>query len=295
MRFWGSFPIGNSPRAVFLSCSLLGALANAAQIFVGADIWLLLSSRCATGLFLAGIYPVGMKIAAGWYREDLPKALGLLVGALVIGTALPHLVRGLGYALRWEGVVLSISVIAAIGGITMYALVPDGPFLAAGSKFNPKTLVAIFRSRAFRASSFGYFGHMWELYAFWAFVPPALLAYGSRSGSQFDVSVLSFAVIAAGAIGCIGGGFLALRVGSAPVAFAQLTISGLFCLVSPWLFQAEPTLFVGALVLWGIVVVGDLPQFSSLNAGYASREYVGSALTVANCIRFAVRSVASSC
>jgi MFS family permease len=168
-----------SPRATFLACSLLGAACNATAALVDGSIPLLLSARFAVGFFLAGIYPVGMKIASGWYQRDLGKALGWLVGALVVGTALPHLIRGLGQSLPWQAVMLSVSAVAALGGLLMYALVPDGPFLSAGAKFNPGSLAAVFRSPGFRASSFGYFGHMWELYACWAFVPPAIGAYAA--------------------------------------------------------------------------------------------------------------------
>jgi len=230
-----------------------------------------------------------MKIASGWFRQDLGRALGFLVGALVLGTALPHLIRGLGQTLPWEAVMLSVSAIAALGGAMMFALVPDGPFLVAGSKFDPGALAAIFRSPAFRASSFGYFGHMWELYAFWAFVPPALVAYATQAGvSGLNISMLAFAVIAAGGLGCVVGGHLSLRLGSGRVAFAQLAMSGLCCLASPLMFDAAPALFVAFLVFWGIVVVGDSPQFSALNARYAPLAQVGSALTIANCIGFGI-------
>jgi predicted MFS family arabinose efflux permease len=280
-----------SPRATFLTCSLLGAACNACAYLVGSSIALLLSARFAVGFFLAGIYPVGMKIASGWYRGDLGKALGWLVGALVLGTALPHLVKG-GQSLSWQMVMLSVSAIAALGGLLMYALVPDGPFLGPSTTFNPRSLATVFRSTGFRASSFGYFGHMWELYAFWAFVPPALAAYAARSpGGGINVSLLSFAVIAAGAIGSVAGGYAALRLGSARVAFAQLAASGLCCLVSPALFALPPPLFVSALLLWGIVVVGDSAQFSALNARHAPADQVGSALTIANCIGFAISIV----
>ena len=125
-----------SPRATFLTCALLGAASNGCSYFLPGEVSLLLLTRFATGFFLAGIYPVGMKIASGWYRHDLGKALGFLVGALVLGTALPHLIKGLGHALPWDAVMLSVSAIAAAGGVMMYALVPDGPFLppARGSR-----------------------------------------------------------------------------------------------------------------------------------------------------------------
>jgi predicted MFS family arabinose efflux permease len=281
-----------SPRATFLVCSLLGAACNASSYFLEGDVSLLLAARFGAGFFLAGIYPVGMKIATGWYRRDLGMALGLLVGALVLGTALPHLIRGLGQSLPWQTVMLGVSAIAVLGGFLMYALVPDGPYLVAGAKFDPKSLATIFRSSGFRASSFGYFGHMWELYAFWAFVPPILVAYAARRGdASFNISLLAFAIIGAGAIGCAAGGYLSLRVGSARVAFAQLSASGLCCLLSPLLFYAGPTLFVPFLLFWGVVVAGDSPQFSALNARYAPAEQVGSALTIANCIGFGISIV----
>ena len=281
-----------SPRSTYLTCALLGAACNASAYLVDGSIALLLSARFAVGFFLAGIYPVGMKIASGWYQRDLGKALGWLVGALVVGTALPHLIRGLGQSLPWQTVMLSVSAIAALGGLAMYAAVPDGPFLRAGAKFNPGSLATVFRSPGFRASSFGYFGHMWELYAFWAFVPPALAPYAARSpGAGFDISLLSFAVIAAGAIGSVAGGYLALRWGSARTGFVQLAASGLCCLLSPFLLGLPPALFVSVLLFWGIVVVGDSAQFSALNARHAPADQVGSALTIVNCIGFAISIV----
>lgn len=281
-----------SPRATFLVCSLLGAACNAVAYLLDGSASLLIAARFGAGFFLAGIYPVGMKIASGWYRRDLGMALGFLVGALVLGTALPHLIRGLDQSLPWQTVMLSVSAIAALGGLLMYVLVPDGPFLVGGATFDPRSLATIFRSAGFRASSFGYFGHMWELYAFWAFVPPILVAYAARTANlSFNISLLAFAIIAAGAVGCIVGGYFSLRVGSARVAFAQLSASGLCCLLSPLIFFAGPMLFLPFLLFWGVVVAGDSPQFSALNACYAPADQVGSALTIANCIGFGISIV----
>lgn len=278
-----------SPRRVFLVCALLGAAANGAASITGASLPLLLASRFATGFCLAGIYPVGMRIAAAWYNRDLGRALGFLVGALVLATALPHLIRGLGQQLAWQDVVLAVSAIAAAGGVAMYVLVPDGPYLKRGARFDPWAVVASFKSADFRASSLGYFGHMWELYAFWAFVPVylAMLA-GNAGAAPSSLSLQAFAVIAAGALGCAAGGVISQRIGSARVARAQLLTSGLCCLVSPLAVGLPLPMALAFLVVWGVTVAGDSPQFSAMNARTAPPQLVGSALTIVNCIGFAI-------
>ncbi|MGQ0524790.1 MAG: MFS transporter [Betaproteobacteria bacterium] len=277
-----------SPRIVFFVCSLLGGVSGLG-IFNASDFFKLLLSRFLTGFFLAGIYPVGMKIAAGWYRSGLGSAIGFLVGALVLGTAFPHLLKGLGQAIAWETVTVAVSATAVIGGLAMLRFVPDGPHLTQGARFDPAALAVIFRSRDFRASALGYFGHMWELYAFWAFMPFAITAHAAQTpGADLNVAFWSFLVIAAGAVGCAVGGVLSLTVGSARVAFVQLFASGVCCLASPLLYYAPTPAFLAFLVFWGVVVVGDSPQFSALNAQNAPRALVGSALTIANCIGFAI-------
>jgi len=277
-----------SPRRVFFVCSLAGAAANLGVAFVAHGYASLLALRFVTGFFLAGIYPVGMRIAAGWYQRGLGNAIGLLVGALVVGTAFPHLLRGLGRSLPWQDVTTAVSLIAAAGGALMLLFVPDGPYLAQSTRFDPRALAVIFRSTRFRASAFGYFGHMWELYPFWAFVPLVIAAHASARSETLNVPLTAFAVIAAGFVGCAAGGLLSLRIGSARVAFAQLLASGICCVVSPWMFAASTPAFLAFLVFWGAVVVGDSPQFSALNAQNAPRELVGSALTIANCIGFSI-------
>jgi MFS family permease len=171
----------------------------------------------------------------------------------------------------------------------MLLLVPDGPHLRAGAKFDPTAFATIFRSAEFRASAFGYFGHMWELYAFYAFLP-VLLAV--RLGSDAPmVSVWSFVTIGAGFVGCVVGGYLSRVIGSGRVAFMQLSASGLCCLTSPLAFLAPLPVFLAFLAFWGVVVAGDSPQFSTLNARSAPPMLVGSALTIANCVGFSVTIV----
>ncbi|MBS0243949.1 MAG: MFS transporter, partial [Proteobacteria bacterium] len=278
-----------SPRIVFLVCALLGAAFNAAALVIGTRLWPLLALRFMTGVFLAGIYPVGMKIASGWFDRDLGRALGFLVGALVLGTAMPHLI---GARFGWQEVTVSVSLLAAAGGFSMYAFVPDGPHLRSGARFDPMALLSIFKKPEFRASSFGYFGHMWELYAFWAFIPVYVHSYLGPDARASIISSWSFAIIAAGAVGCIGGGVLSLRYGSARIAFLQLMLSGLCCLLSPLAFQMPHFGMMAFLLIWGVVVVGDSPQFSALNAHYAPSQMVGSALTIVNCLGFAITIVA---
>lgn len=282
-----------SPRFIFLACALTGAVTNLGLLVDGASLGLLLGSRFATGVCLAGIYPIGMKIAAGWYDTDLGRSLGYLVGALVLGTALPHLVRALGHELAWENVILIVSAVAVAGGILMALFVSDGPHQKPGGGFDPSAFTSIFGSPDFRASAFGYFGHMWELYAFWVFVPVFLAAYAethSLSGA-FSIPVWSFVVIAAGALGCVGGGLIAARIGSGRVAFAQLATSCLCCLLSPFAFLAPVPVMLAFLIVWGVTVAGDSPQFSTMNARAAPPDRVGSALTIANCIGFAITVV----
>lgn len=277
-----------SPRWVFFACSLIGALANIALLAAPEGLPGLLLLRFVTGFFLAGIYPVGMKIAAGWYEKGLGRALGYLVGALVVGTAFPHLIRSTGAELPWQQVMIGVSGLAAFGGMVMLVLVPDGPHLPKGSIFNPRALIIIFQSKSFRASAYGYFGHMWELYTLWAFIPVWLLAYGEMNGINLNVSLWSFLVIGIGFFGCAIGGVISIKTGSAKVAASQLAVSGICCLLSPLFFNADFVLFIFFLLIWGVTVIGDSPQFSALNAENAPREYVGSALTIVNSIGFLI-------
>lgn len=279
-----------SPSRVFMACALLGALANVATLWIGGSFSLLLALRFAVGFLLAGIYPVGMKIAASWYRQGLGAAMGVLIGALILGTALPHGLRALvgegGGSLlpSWQSVVLGVSLLAAAGGLLTGLFVPESPWLQRGARITPAALHLIWSDRKLRASVFGYFGHMWELYSYFVLVP---LIVGLRwTGSA--QSAAAFFIIAAGFIGCVGGGLLVRRWGSARVAQRQLAISGACCLLAPLMLQAPDALFLGWLLLWGLTVSGDSPQFSTLTAQNAPPAAVGSVLTFVNCIGFAI-------
>lgn len=277
-----------SPSKVFLVAALLGAAFNLSVYFLADGLLTLLFLRFATGFFLAGIYPVGMKIAADWYAQGLGKALGYLVGALVLGTAFPHLLKAAGQSVPWEMILWCTSGIAVVGGILLFLFVPDGPNRKVGAKFEWNAIPKIFSFKAFRAAAIGYFGHMWELYTFWAFLPLILTTYNELNGTSLNVSLYSFLIIAIGALGCIIGGYLSLKMGSAKVASAMLLLSGLCCLSSPLFFYLPPFIFLPFLFVWGFAVVGDSPQFSTIVATTAPSLYIGTALTIVNCLGFAL-------
>ena len=272
-----------SPRVLFLTSALLGAAANL-LLLVAPTAAAVGFARFLTGLCLAGIYPIGMKIAAGWYRAGLGRALGLLVGALVLGTAFPHLLRAFGTALPWKGVILGTSGLAAGGGVLLYTLVPDGPHLRPAPPFSVGNLRRVFAVPAFRSAALGYFGHMWELYTVWALLPVIIAAHPAGLATSASAA----AAIGVGALGCVGGGWLSLRIGSDRVAGICLAISGLCCLVFPWVEAAPAPVFLAYLLVWGIGVVGDSPQLSTLNARSAPPELLGSGLTVVTSVGFAL-------
>jgi len=276
-----------SPIRVFLVNACLGSLANAGILLWAYDLPSLLVLRFFTGFFLAGIYPVGMQIAASWYKKGLGRAIGYLVGALVLGTAFPHLVKTIGADLSWQSILIYISILAFSGGVFMWIFVPIGPYRKRGATFKPLAILDIFKIKEFRAAAFGYFGHMWELYAFWAFVPVYLMAI-AENWPEKQISLWTFLIIAAGFFGCVVGGILSQKVGSAKIAFVQLLLSGSFCALSPFLHYLPLPVLLFILLLWGGFVVGDSPQFSTLVARKAPEKWVGTSLTIVNSIGFLI-------
>src|SRR6056297_1601254 len=279
-----------SPVRVFLVCALAGSAANMWVIWAETG-FMVLSARFITGFFLAGIYPVGMKIASDWHKEGLGKALGYLVGALVVGTAFPHLLKYFGSDFPWQYVITGTSILASAGGILLYLTVSDGPYRGSSTrakiKFNAFT--KLFRNKNFRFAAFGYFGHMWELYTFWAFVPVILIEYLMRSpDAGLPVSLWSFLIIGAGGISCAVGGLLTIRKGSKWVSMVSLFGSGLCCLLIPFAFSMPLFLFLSFLMVWGMLVVSDSPQFSALVAHSSDPKLVATGLTIVNSIGFAL-------
>ena len=274
-----------SARKVFLACGVAGALCTLAAMHTAPSFGALWAWRALTGFCLAGIYPVGMKLAALWFPRGLGAALGLLIAALVLGSASPHALRALSAGAPWTVVFEGVALASAAAGLLVFLLVPEPPHAPApAAGLQPRALWAAALDRRVRASVLGYFGHMWELYTMWVLVPAILATRVSGAAASWA----AFAVLGAGALGCALGGVLAQRVGSARVAGAQLTLSGLCCLVAPLGLQAPTALFALWLLLWGVTVSGDSPQFSALTAGNAPPALVGSVLTLANSIGFAI-------
>ncbi|HEV8508241.1 MAG TPA: MFS transporter [Chitinophagaceae bacterium] len=279
-----------SAKVFFLS-SLIAALSNIFIIWFAKNLVGLYVLRFVTGFFLAGIYPVGMKIASDWYEKGLGKALGFLVGALVLGTAFPHLLRSNLYTLPWREVLIFTSAFALAGGLFILLFVGEGPFRKPTTRFQFSVMFQIFRSADFRAAAFGYFGHMWELYTLWTFIPYIFLFYNSTSHHAMNVPLWSFVVIAVGAVGCVVGGYISQTTSSSRVAFVALFVSGLCCLCSFAVFHFPLAIFLSTLILWGFTAVADSPQFSTLVAQTAIPEYKGTALTIVTCIGFAITIV----
>jgi len=213
-----------------------------------------------------------------------------LVGALVLGTALPHGLVGYSINLPWRYTIIAISVLASIGGLAILIFVPVGPYRRISQGVDVAAITKIFRSTGFRSAAFGYFGHMWELYAFWVFVPVILHTYlDVHPSADMGISIAAFWIIAAGSLGCVIGGYLSNRLGQRKVATIALSLSGLCCIISPLTYQLESSMvFLSFLSFWGFFVVMDSPMFSALVAQSAIPQLKGTALTITNCIGFAI-------
>lgn len=281
------------PRRVFALCGVLAALCNAALLIapIGGTVAILL--RFLTGLLLAGVYPVGMKIAVGWGTKDRGLLVGLLVGALTVGSALPHLAAWLGGA-DWRSVIVATSVLALAGGL-LVLLCGLGPHHARAPRFSTRAIALAWTNRRIRLTYLGYFGHMWELYAMWAWVGAAAAAsYGALLG-EADATRLAkltaFLAIALGGLTCAPAGWVADRIGKAQVTIIAMALSGSAAIATALTFGGPIWLTFVLIVIWGIFVIPDSAQFSALVADASPPDLAGSVMTLQTALGFALTAV----
>jgi MFS family permease len=274
-------------RVLMFIGSLAGALTNLAVLFApgGASV---IALRFLTGASLALVYPPGMKIAAGWFRDGRGFALGLLIGALTLGKAFPHLLTAM-FGEAWRQPMILVSVLAVIGGSLVLAIVRDGPYVAATAPFDPQAIRKVLASRGARLATLGYLGHMWELYAMWTWVAVFAAASFAASGmadANAAGSLAAFLAIGSGAVGCVLAGYIADRVGKARVAMWAMLASAASAAMTLVVFGQSPALLYVLIMFWGFAVVADSAQFSALVSEHAPREHVGTALTMQTCVGF---------
>jgi MFS family permease len=278
-----------SPSNIFFVSALFGALFNLGVLLDNNTLFSLVTFRFLTGFSLAGIYPVGMKIAADYFNKGLGKSLAWLVGALVLGTAFPHFLKLISGNYSWTYVIISTSVLALLGGLLVVLCIPKGPYYKTNSKPSLHNLIRVFKNKKFTQAAIGYFGHMWELYTFWTFVPILLSIYNNlHSESELSIPLFSFIIIGSGSIACVLGGYLSSYFGVKKTATYFLIASGICCLTSPFFFYSSTYIFLGFMIFWGATVIADSPLFSSMIAKNTEPESKGTALTIVNCIGFAI-------
>ena len=299
-----------SSRRLFVISALLGAAANAGFAFLATGLSSGIVLRFLTGFCLAGVYPPGMKLAATWTRRHRGLAIGLVVGALTVGSAAPHLVRSLAttgevctllgaigwcspaQTFSWANVILVSSALAVVGGLIVALLFREGPFASAGAQFNPRFALSIFTQRGLRLANFGYLGHQWELYAMWTWVPIFLVErVTTGGGSTGFAALLAFAVVGSGGIGCLVAGAGADRVGRTVTTSAAMIVSGSMAVLAAVMYAAPLPLLTAVLLIWGVTVVADSAQFSASITELSPPEYTGTALTIQTSVGFLLTMV----
>lgn len=274
-------------RQLFAVSSFLAAASTALIPFAAHGLALALPLRFLTGVFLAGVYPVGMKIVATWTREDRGLGIGLLVGGLTLGNATPHLLSAAGGATAWQPVLYGAAALAALGGILTLARVSEGPFRTPAPRFRWRYAGEVLRQREIVLANLGYLGHMWELFAMLTWLPVFLVASFQASGDgATSARIAAFTAVGGGAISCLVAGRIADRVGRTTVTIVSLLVSGACALGIGWLFGGDARWIVLVSVIWGLAVIADSAQFSACVSELCQPEYIGTALTLQTSLGF---------
>ena len=278
------------PRRVFACAAVLAALANALVPLVSPGSYASIVLRIFTGFCLAGVYPVGMKIMVGWGKEDRGWLVGLLVGGLTLGSAAPHLLSWLGGA-NWQFTTWVASALALLSAVLVLRT-SLGPYHAAQARIDPRVIAVAWTDIRLRRAFLGYLGHMWELYALWAWVAPAAAAsYALRMSPEQAVEwskLTAFLAIGAGALLCPFAGRIADRLGKAELTILAMACSGTSALLAAAVFGGPALLVAAVFILWGLTVIPDSAQFSALVADFSSPEITGSLMSLQTALGFAL-------
>lgn len=276
------------PSKRFFTGAAFAAVITTALIpLIANELIIALVLRFLTGVFLAGVYPIGMKIVASWTRKDRGLGIGLLVGALAIGSGAPHLLRAFGSIDDWQAVLYMAAGSAAIGGLIALFFVEEGPYRSPSPRFQWSHINDVISNREVMLANLGYLGHMWELYAMWTWIPAFLLASFSITGDDPRLaSVLAFAILAVGGLGSLLAGVFADRVGRTTVTTLSLVVSGVCSVLIGFLFAGSPLLIAIVALIWGFAIVADSAQFSASVSELADKSLVGTALTLQTSMGF---------